>query len=78
MKDLIYWTFYPFNLGKKVSPLGILGNRELVESLTYPIPDRGSNLIAMLCDAFRCWRLGSELRSGGDWSLQLNISILST
>lgn len=24
--DLIYWTHYPFNLGKKVPPLGYLGN----------------------------------------------------
>lgn len=26
-QDLFYWTFYPFNLGKQVGPLGILGNR---------------------------------------------------
>lgn len=26
-QDLVYWTYYPYNFGKKVAPLGILGNR---------------------------------------------------
>lgn len=26
--DLLYWTYYPYNLGKSVGPFGWLGNRE--------------------------------------------------
>jgi hypothetical protein len=32
-QDLVYWTFYPFNLGKEVPPLGILGNRKCGSSI---------------------------------------------